>query len=118
MHRTETGADTADFAGDRVLAALSAMLLLLSLVAAYFWVAGSFRRFLDETQRLLLVILRWSSLGLVLVTLVRGALGLCMLPILRVRPRALRILGWLFTTLFASVLFALSESLLILVGGL
>jgi hypothetical protein len=42
---------------------LSIMFLVFSAVAAYLYVIGNLQLFLDETQRLLLSVLRWSSLA-------------------------------------------------------
>jgi hypothetical protein len=42
---------------------LSIMFLVFSAVAAYLYIIGNRQLFLDETQRLLLSVLRWSSLA-------------------------------------------------------
>jgi hypothetical protein len=43
---------------------LTIFFLILVALALFYWCVGSFQRFLDETQYMLLGILRWSAIGL------------------------------------------------------
>jgi hypothetical protein len=100
----------------RILKRLAAFLLALALIALFFWAAGNFRRFLDDTQLMLLSVLRWSSLGLGSLSLVGAAAGLARPGRLASRLRSAA--GWLLLALSGTALALLSEALIVFAAGL
>jgi hypothetical protein len=83
-----------------------------------YWYAGSFQSFLDATQAMLMILLRWSARGLLLSAI----LGLVFSAVLAiVRRYVLRIGGiavYVLLILFASGALMLADSLIVLHGGL
>lgn len=59
-----------------VVKRLAIFLFALFLIALFYWAVGSFNSFLDETQLMLLGLLRWLSLGLSIVSALGLALSL------------------------------------------
>jgi len=100
----------------RVLKRLAAFLLALALIALFFWAAGNFRLFLDDTQLMLLSVLRWSSLGLGVLSLVGAAASLARQGMLAGRLRSAG--GWLLLVLSGTALALLSEALIVFAAGL
>lgn len=100
----------------RVLKRLAAFLLALALIALFFWAAGNFRLFLDDTQLMLLSVLRWSSLGLGALSLLGAAASLARPGEAASRLRSAG--GWLILFLSGTALALLSEVLIVFAAGL
>jgi hypothetical protein len=94
------------------------LLFAVAFSALFFWTIGNFRRFLDETELILLDILRWSSLLLLPVS----ALGVGVTFAIKSGRDAVHrlegFLGYLFLLLFACAGAFLSELLSLLASGL
>lgn len=99
----------------RVLKRLAAFCLALALIALFFWAAGNFRRFLDDTQLMLLSVLRWSSLGLGALSLVGAASSLA--GGRRASGRLRAAAGWALLVLVGTALALLSEALIVFAAG-
>jgi len=96
---------------------LSFLLFTLCLIALFFWVVGSLRDFLDETQLMLLFILRYAAISLGLVSLV-GCVGSLLLPSGRKAPKvAFAFFAYLFLAALSVVAVILAESLSVLSAG-
>jgi hypothetical protein len=93
-------------------------LLLISAVTLFYWVVGSETSFLDETQSMLLEVMRQSSLG-VLVASGFGILLAIVFAIIRRRfPRIMGIVGYILSAAFGAVALAIAQSVLELSRGL
>ena len=96
----------------------SILLLVVCLLATFFWAAGSLRSFLEGTQLTLLAVLRWASLALLLASLLGFLLSLAYVPS---RPRAssiLGLLGYLLLAAYGAAGLVLANGLVALNRGL
>lgn len=114
MEKLENAAESRSFAL-LVVRRLAFLSLYTSLIALFFWTAGSFRLFLDETQIMLLSVLRWSSIALFILSFAAAA-GSVVEAGGRSRPRIL--ISWLLLTGGAALLCLVSEVLILLSEGL
>ena len=93
-------------------------LYVISLVSLFYWVVGSESSFLDDTQSMLLGIMRISSLGIIVVSGI-GFLFSCALAIVRhYRLKVIGILGYLFAATSGAVALILAQTISILSQGL
>lgn len=94
------------------------LLFVISFMAFLFWAIGNFRRFLDETELMLLAVLRFTSFLLLPVS----ALGIGVTAAIKSDRRLIQRLqavgGYLFLLLFASAGAFLSTLLTYLATGL
>ncbi len=88
------------------------------LFSFFFWVVGSFSFFLDETQRILLGILRISSLLLIVDAIIGVAARIVYAITERRRPGIPAFLGYALCFLIGTAGLLLSNALLILGKGL
>ncbi|MBL8966794.1 MAG: hypothetical protein JNG85_07270 [Spirochaetaceae bacterium] len=98
-----------------VVRRLAFLSLYTALIALFFWTAGSFRLFLDETQIMLLSVLRWSSIALFILSFAAAA-GSLVEAGSRSRPRIL--VSWLLLAGAAALLCLVSEVLILLSEGI
>mgnify|MGYP001231120576 CR=1 FL=1 len=97
---------------------LSIFLLLLFLIALFYWAVGSFSSFLDETQLMLLGLLRWFSLGLAIVPMLGVALTVLFALFRRHAAKAWGVLGYAFLSVLGIAGLLLSDGLVALSRGL
>lgn len=101
-----------------LLKRVAQVFLVASLASLYFWVVGGFRGFLDETQESILVVLRYSSVCLMVASAV-GVVGVVVRAFLERRaPRILAFLGYFLMIAYGLLAVVVAESLAVLGGGL
>lgn len=97
---------------------LAIFLFAVSFASLLFWAVGNFRRFLDETELMLLGVLKLSSASL----LPLSALGIGLTAVLkggrRPAQRLAALGGYLFLLLFSAACAFLSELLGLLARGI
>jgi hypothetical protein len=96
---------------------LAVFLLLLFLIVVFYWAVGSFSSFLDETQLMLLVLLRWLSLGLAVISLLGMVLSLLFALFRRHSVSAAGLLGYAFLSALGVAGLVLAASLVALSRG-
>jgi hypothetical protein len=94
------------------------LLLVLYLVAFFYWTVGSFRFFLAETQLMLLALVHWSALGLVLTSVygIFATIGFAFAR--RYRLRLSGLLGYILLIALGTGGLAASDILALLHRGL
>lgn len=94
------------------------LLFCICAVSLFYWIVGSASSFLDETQAMLLGIMRISSLG-ILVASGLGCLTACALALARrYRVEALGLAGYLIAAAIGAVALAIAQSVSVLSQGL
>jgi hypothetical protein len=96
----------------------SILLFILCFLAAFFWTVGSFRSFLEETQLMLLGLLRWASLCLVVASGIGIALSLLYLLLKRHAAAPQGFIGYVLLVAFGVLGLVLSDALVALSQGL
>jgi peptidoglycan/LPS O-acetylase OafA/YrhL len=91
--------------------------LVVSLFPVLFWAAGNWSRFLDDTQLMLIGIVRWSSTALLLLSVL--GVFLCLFRAWKRGPgaRLLALLGYLLLACLGLVFILLSQFLSAVVSG-
>jgi len=87
-------------------------------ISLIYWIFGSAGAFLDETQAMLLKIMRLSSLGIVAFSGMGLLLSLCYAASRRYRLRVFGILGYLLVSALGTGALYLAQSVIILSRGL
>jgi hypothetical protein len=87
-------------------------------VSIFYWIVGSASSFLDETQSMLLGVMRVSSLGIVATSVIGLLLGLVFALARRYRLRALGVAGYAFAGMLGVSALYLAQSVIILSRGL
>jgi hypothetical protein len=87
-------------------------------ISLYFWVVGSESAFLDETQAMLLSIVRVSSLGIIVSSGFGILISAAMAAARRFRPRAFGILAYVVVGAMGVAALALSQYVSLLSRGL
>ena len=100
-----------------VVKRLAIFLFAVSSMAFLFWVIGNFRRFLDETELMLLSVLRFTSFLLLPVSVLGIGVTAAIKSDRSVIHRLEAIGGYLFLLFFASAGAFLSELLAFLATG-
>jgi hypothetical protein len=95
----------------------SILLLVLSAVSGFFWTVGSFTGFLDDTQVLLLTILRYCGMALALTAGVGAALSAGISVAKPTPAKALGILGYLVLCAVGAAALFLANAVLLLYRG-
>ena len=95
----------------------SILLLVLCAVSGFFWTVGSFTLFLDETQVLLLTILRYCGMALALCAGVGAALCAGASVARPSARKVLGILGYLVLCAVGAAALFLADAVLLLYGG-
>ncbi len=93
-------------------------LAVVCAISLYFWVVGSESAFLDETQAMLLSIVRVSSLGIIVSSGFGILISLAMAAARRFRPRASGILAYVIVGAMGVAALALSQYVSLLSHGL
>ena len=96
----------------------SILLFILCFLAVFFWTVGSFRSFLEETQLMLLGLLRWASVGLVVSSVIGVILSLLYLLLRRHAATIAGFVGYLLLAAFGAFGLVLSDALVALSQGL
>ena len=87
-------------------------------VSIFYWIVGSLSSFLEETQSMLLGVIRLSSLGIVAASGIGLALGLGFAASRRYRLRALGLAGYAIAAAFGTSALYLAQSMIVLSLGL
>jgi hypothetical protein len=87
-------------------------------VSIFYWIVGSLSAFLDETQSMLLTVMRVSSLGIVATSCVGLFLGLGFAAARRYGLRIMGLLGYAFAAILGVSALYLAQSVIILSNGL
>jgi hypothetical protein len=87
-------------------------------VSFIYWGIGSFGSFLDETQAMLLGLVRLSSLGIVVFSCLGALLSVCYAAARRYRLRIMGLLGYLVVAALGASALLLSQSVIALSQGL
>ncbi|HUW41291.1 MAG TPA: hypothetical protein VMV90_09785 [Rectinemataceae bacterium] len=87
-------------------------------IETLYWYVGSFQSFLDATQVMLMMFLRWSALGLLLTALLGLALSIAFALFRRYPLRVGGFVVYILLVLLASGALMLADSLIILHRGL
>jgi hypothetical protein len=87
-------------------------------VSAIYWIIGSASSFLDETQVMLLMAMRFASLGIVVFSGLGMALSICYAATRRYRLRALGIAGYFLVAALGAVALYIAQSVIALSQGL
>jgi hypothetical protein len=93
-------------------------LFVLCAISLFYWIVGSVSSFLDETQTMLLGIIRVSSLGIVVAAGIGILLSLAFALARRYRLRLMSVLGYAFAALLGAAALAIAQSVSILNLGL
>jgi hypothetical protein len=103
-----------------MILAKRAIILLISIcaISLFFWVVGSESSFLDETQAMLLTIMRYSSLGVVVAAVLGILVTAVMAMIRRYAFRPLGIVGYVLALSLGAVALVLAQSVTFLSQGL
>ncbi|MGA2544939.1 MAG: hypothetical protein ABSF43_00170 [Rectinemataceae bacterium] len=94
------------------------LLLILCSVSLFYWIVGSESSFLDETQTMLLGIMRISSLGIVVASGIGALLSLGLAMARRFRLKIMGIVGYAFAAAFGAAALVLAQTVSILSHGL
>jgi hypothetical protein len=100
-----------------VVKRLAILLFAVAFTALFFWAIGNFRRFLDETELMLLNALRFTSLLLLPVSALGIGLTVAIKSGRDLVHRLEGFLGYLFLLLFSCAGAFLSELLSLLASG-
>ena len=95
-------------------------LLVICALSLFYWIVGSLSSFLDETQSMLLDIMRICSLGIIVASGL-GALSSIVSAIVRrrrLRAMAMAIVGYALAASIGSAFLVLAQSVSILSRGL
>jgi hypothetical protein len=87
-------------------------------VSLFYWIVGSATTFLDETQSMLLEIIRISSLGLVVASGLGALMSIALALVRRHRLRIMGILGYAFAAALGAVALGLAQSVSMLSLGI
>jgi hypothetical protein len=117
------GKDGRDEGGEKPLALIivkrsSIFLFVMFFLASFYWVVGSFRSFLEETQLMLLGLLRWASMGLSAVAALGMVLSLAYLAYRRRAGTLAALLGYAILVACGAAGLVLSHGLVALSRGL
>ena len=93
-------------------------LLVICSVSLFYWIVGSASSFLDETQSMLLGIMRISSLGIVVASGIGVLLSVALGIARRFGLKAMGIVGYAFAAAFGTAALVLSQTITILSHGL
>jgi hypothetical protein len=93
-------------------------LVVICVVSLFYWTVGSLSSFLDETQSMLLGVVRVSSLGVIAASGIGVILSFA-LAIARRHPlRVMGILGYIIAAAFGAAALVLAQTITILSQGL
>jgi hypothetical protein len=101
-----------------VVKRLAILLFAVALTALFFWGIGNFRRFLDETELMLLNVLRYTSFLLLPVSALGVGVTVAIASGRDFVHRLVGFLGYLFLLLFSCAGAFLSEFLSLLASGI
>jgi hypothetical protein len=93
-------------------------MFVICVVSIFYWVVGSESAFLDETQSMLLGVMRLSSLGIVVSSGIGILLALGFAAARRYRLRGLGMLGYALAAALGTSALYLAQSVIILSRGL
>ena len=93
-------------------------LYVISLVSLFYWIVGSESSFLDDTQSMLLGIMRISSLGIIVVSGIGFLFSFALAFARHCRLRIIGILGYIFAAGSGAVALILAQTISILSQGL
>jgi hypothetical protein len=92
-------------------------LFVICAVSIFYWAVGSGSSFLDETQSMLLGVMRLSSLGIVASSIIGVALSIGFAAARRYRLRSLGLSGYLLAAAFGTTALYLAQSVIVLSHG-
>ena len=98
-----------------ILVKRSAILMfVVCAISIFYWIVGSVSSFLDDTQSMLISIIRLSSLGILASSGIGVVLALAFSLIRRYRLRLMGVVGYAFAAAAGAAALALAQSVSIL----